>query len=78
MPRKTASDVLAAVHAARLYIGCEGRLAIHDQQKLYNRMTKRIDAVARKRGMDRTSAHDQIVDAAKRLGGICPIPGRDI
>lgn len=73
-----AKDVLDAVKAAQLYIGCSGQVRITDEQRLYNRMTKKIEAVAKKRDMSVQDAHDQIVSQARKLGGICPTPGKDI
>lgn len=76
--QKAAKDITAAVHAARLYIGSDATTLLRDQQKLYNSMMKKIAAVAQRRNMDEYSAYEQIIDAAKSLGGIRPIPGRDI
>lgn len=73
-----AKDVEAAVRAAQLYGGCDGKINVRDAQKLYDRMNKKIAAVARKRGMAFNDASRQITEAAKQRGLICPIPGRDI
>lgn len=73
-----AKDIEAAVRAAQLYIGCDQRTLIKDQQRLYRAMTRKIEAVAKKRGMDPLSAHEQIVAAARKRGGICPVPGKDV
>lgn len=75
---KVAKDVIAAVEAARVYYGCDGRVSIKDAQKLYNTMNKKIDGVAKCRGMDRQSAADQISKAAQDAGPVCPIPGKHI
>ncbi len=71
-------DIESAVRAAQLYIGCGTTTRIADQQRLYNRMTTKIAAVAKRRKMDTLDAHDQIVKEAKRRGGICPLPGKDL
>jgi len=74
-----AKDIEAAVHAAQLYIGCSGlHMRVRDEQKLYTRMNKRIDSVAKKRGMDSHEAYRQIMNEAQRRGGVCPVPGKDI
>lgn len=78
MARPIAKDVAVAVHAARLYIGCEGRLKIRDQQRLYTRMKAKIAIIAKRRGMDEGDAYRQVTGEARRLGGICPLPGKDI
>lgn len=77
-PRGPAKDVEAAVHAARLYHGSLDGTRIRDAQKLYERMVRKIDAVAKRRKIDRDSAYRQIADEARRRGAITPVPGKDI
>ena len=77
--KKIAKDVEEAVKAAQLYHGsAREHMRIKDEQKLYDRMQRKIDAVARRRGIDRNAAYEQIVGEAKRRGGITPVPGKDI
>ena len=73
-----AKDIEAAVHAARLYIGKGLCMRITDEQKLYARMNKKIASVAKRRSMDEGEAYRQIMGEAKRRGGVCPLPGKDI
>ena len=77
-PKAPAKDVEAAVRAAQLYHGALGKLRIRDEQRLYESMTRKIDAVARRRQMDRDTAYRQIADEARRRGPITPMPGKDI
>ena len=53
-------------------------MRLSDEQKLYRRMNSKIAAVAKRRGMDEGDAYRQIMDEAKRRGGIMPMPGKDI
>ena len=76
--KKIAKDIEDAVHAAQLYIGKGLSLRISDEQKLYNRMNKKIASAAKRRGMDEGDAYQQIMAEAKRRGGITPMPGKDI
>lgn len=74
-----AKDVEAAVRAWQLYIGRgAGTCRISDEQKLYNRAQRAIAKVAKKRNMDVYEAERQITNEARRRGGICPLPGKDI
>ena len=77
-PKKSAKDIEAAVKAAQLYIGSALAAPIRDQQRLYNSMQRKIAAVAKRRGMDEYSTHEQIMNAAKSRGGITPTPGKDV
>ena len=70
-----AKDIEAAVYAAQLYIGKGLRIRFTDELKLYNRMNKKIAAVAKRRGIDEADAHRQIMGEAKRRGAIMPMPG---
>lgn len=72
--RKVPAAVEKAVKAARLYHGSSGCL-VRDQQKLYTRMRRALDAVTQKYGDD---AERQILGEAKRLGAILPVPGKDV
>lgn len=65
-----------AVKAAQLYCGSTGA-RVRDQQRLYERMQRNVEAVARKAGMDTDSTHEQIIAEAKRRGCIAPLPGKD-
>jgi hypothetical protein len=76
--KKLPKDIEAALHAARLYIGKGLTMRISDEQKLYRRMNQKIAAVAKRRGMDEAEAYRQIMDKAKAMGGITPMPGKDI
>lgn len=71
-------DIEAAVRAAQLYIGCDNKIHIRDAQRLYRKMRQKIDAVAKRRGIDTLDAHEQILNEARVRGGICPTPGKDI
>lgn len=73
-----AKDIEAAVKAAQLYAGCGAVVRIRDAQKLYNRLQKAVEKVAKARGMDFLNAHEQITAEASRRGPICPTPGKDI
>lgn len=72
--RKVPAAVEKAVKAARLYHGSSGCL-VRDQQKLYTKMRRALDAVTQKYGDD---AERQILGEATRLGAILPVPGKDI
>lgn len=76
--KKVSKDIEAAVHAAQLYIGSATASPMRDQQRLYNSMRRKIAAVAKRRGMDEGSAHEQILGAAQRRGAITPRPGKDV
>jgi len=76
--RGPAKDIEDAVRAAQLYIGKGLSMRITDEQKLYDRMHRKINAVARRRGIDANDAYQQIMGEAKRRGGITPMPGKDI
>ena len=76
--KKTAKDIEGAVHAAQLYIGKGLRMRIADEQKLYASMNRKIASVARRLGMDEADAYRQIMEEAKRRGGLLPLPGKDI
>lgn len=75
---KIPRDIEAAIAAAQRYIGCDGKVNIRDQQRLYDRMMAKIDSVVKKRSLDRQQAHETIVGEAKKRGGVCPIPGKDM
>ena len=77
-PKKIAKDIEAAVYAAQLYIGKGLTMRIADEQKLYNSMNRKIAMAAKRRGMDEGDAYRQIMNAAKRRGGILALPGKDI
>lgn len=72
-----ARDLEAAVKAAQLYFGCNGHVAIRDEQKLYGRLRKRVAAVAEKRGVSEEDAYGQIAREARKRGAVCPLPGKD-
>lgn len=77
--KKIAKDVEEAIKAAQLYHGsARAQMRIKDEQKLYDRMQRKIDAVAKRRGIDRNEAYEQITSAARSRGGITPIPGKDV
>lgn len=76
--KKIAKDIEAAVHAAQLYIGKGLTLRIADEQKLYKNMNRKIATAAKRRSMDEALAYQQIMNEAKRRGGILAIPGKDI
>lgn len=73
-----AKDIEAAVRAWQLYIGKGLTCRIRDEQKLYQRAVKLTEKVATKRNMDPHEAERQITAEARRRGGICPMPGKDI
>lgn len=73
-----AKDIEVAVRAAQLYIGSATASPMRDQQRLYNNMRRKIAAVAKRRGMDEGSAHEQILAAAQSRGAITPLPGKDV
>jgi hypothetical protein len=74
----TKASLNAAVDAMRLYKGSMGKTRIRDQQKLYNRAIKKIEAIAKKAGMDFEDAFDQISAIADKRGPVVPVPGKDI
>jgi hypothetical protein len=76
--KKTAKDIEAAVHAAQLYIGKGLTMRLADEQKLYKRMNSKVATVAKRRGLDEAAAYQQIMNEAKRRGGIQALPGKDI
>lgn len=73
-----AKDIEAAVRAWQLYMGKGLTCRIRDEQKLYRRAQAATARVAKKRGMDVYEAERQITAEARRRGGICPMPGKDI
>jgi hypothetical protein len=72
-----ARDIESAVHAARLYAGAT-TVGIRQAQRLYDRMRKAVDRVAKARGMDPASALEQICAEATRRGAITPTPGKNV
>ena len=76
--KKAPKDVEAAVRAAQLYIGSATASPVRDQQRLYNSMRRKIAAIAKRRGIDEATAHEQIFGAAQSRGAIIPLPGRDV
>ena len=76
MPKPPKALLERAVKAAQLYCGSTGA-HILDQQKLYKRLRRDVESVAKKSGMDTHSAHDQIVAEAKKRGCIRAVPGKD-
>jgi len=73
-----AKDIERAVETARVYAGCQGKVRIRDEQRLYDRLRRQAASVARKRKMDADDVLQQIVDEAHRRGPRCPIPGKDL
>lgn len=71
----TSKLVEAAVKATRLYYGSAGTVDIRHQQRLYQSMRKKIDALSKVVGQDVTQ---QISDEATKRGSLVPQPGRDI
>lgn len=67
-----------AVKAAQLHCGSVDRVAVRQEQKLYNRMWKAIDRIVAKTGMDRNDAGEQIQREARRRGCKLAMPGQDI
>jgi hypothetical protein len=76
--KKIAKDLEAAVHAAQLYIGKGLTMRATDEQKLYRSMHRKIAAVAKRRSMDEADSYRQIMNEAKRRGGLLALPGKDI
>jgi len=76
MPKPPKALLERAVKAAQLYCGSMGA-HVRYQQKLYVRLQRNVEAVARKAGTDANSAHEQIVAEAKRRGCISAMPGKD-
>jgi hypothetical protein len=72
-----ARDIENAVKAARLYAGATA-CDIRQAQRLYDRMRKATDRVAKARNMDPASALEQICAEAARRGAITPMPGKDV
>jgi phage I-like protein len=67
---------LAALTAARLYIGSEG-LPIRVQQKLYAKLQRKIVAVEKVHGASNGAVYDEVIARAHSLGRIIPSPGKD-
>jgi len=64
-----------AVKAAQIYHGSQGA-PLKYQQKLYERMERAAQSVAKKVGMDFNNALDQITQEALRRGNITAMPGK--
>ena len=78
MGKPTKKQLDAAVRAARLYAGSDGKVRARDAEKLYRRMMRAVATVARAADMAEADVLEQIMDRALGLGPIIPIPGRDI
>jgi hypothetical protein len=76
--KKIAKNIETAVRAAQLYIGKGLTMRLADEQKLYKSMRRKIAGVAKRRAMDEADTYQQIMNEAKRRGGIQAIPGKDI
>ena len=72
-----AKDLEKAVHYAQLYAGCLGNTSIKDAQRLYTRMIRSANAVAKRRGMSANDVLQQIAGEAARRGPKCPRPAKD-
>lgn len=71
-----------AVLSARLYEG-SARCLMRDQQKLYDRMHRSIEAVTHHfqeqgKNVSPTDIESQIIREASRRGPLTPQPGKDI
>lgn len=65
-----------AVTAARLYNGAMG-LPIKTQQRLYTRLNKACERIAKDKGMPFDEVFRQVNDHARVLGAVSPRPGKD-
>jgi len=70
-------DVEKAVDTARAYLGSE-KCHVRAAQRLYDRMNRQIDSVARRYNMDPDDAYRQIIAEAERRGARIPVLGKDI
>jgi hypothetical protein len=67
-----------AVHIFQLYLGSVDFSSVRDQQHLYKRASKAAGNIANLLKLPESHVWDQLLDEARRLGSIRPIPGQHI
>ncbi len=79
MPKPpTKAQLAAAVKTAQLYNGSLTCTSIRQQQRLYGRLMTQATAIARRAEMGVDDVLTQVTDHARKLGPLCPVPGKDI
>jgi hypothetical protein len=68
----------AAVRAMQLYIGSQGYCTVRDQQRLYNRVRKAAERVAREQKVTLSDSWAIISSEARGRGPIRPVLGKDL
>ena len=66
------------IRSMQLYLGSLDYTRIRDQEKLRNKLDKKLERIAKITGMDISDIWDQTETIAKRRGVIRPQPGKDI
>lgn len=78
MPRRPAKRTLeAAVKDMQTYLGCIGKVQFRDEQRLYQRVQRRVQRIADTAGLDAENTWGQIEGEARKRGVHC-LPGRDL
>jgi Skp family chaperone for outer membrane proteins len=73
--RRPKTTIENAVKAAQIYQGSSGS-RVRDQDRLYQRMERAVQSLAKKMNMDYNNAFDQITGEAQRRGAITAMPGK--
>lgn len=67
----------SAVKPMQLYLGSVDWASVRDQDKLYRRAKRAVDAICKRYGMEVAHCWNQVEAEAKRRGPIRPMPGKD-